>query len=147
MDALPTTDARSTKNKYDPKTTAVTADWIDARRMRVSRIKKPASTILLMEMRTIPAELDGAGMNNGKTPEFWHPYYGEFLNRHRGDWQRFAARHRNGGHFMYGDGHVDWYENSVACTPEGAAGPSKEKNLNFNRADLIWDPLGPSFKD
>ena len=147
MDALPTTDARSTAKKYDPKTTAVTADWIDARRMRVSRIKKPASTILLMEMRTIPAELDGAGMNNGKTPEFWHPYYGELLNRHRGDWQRFAARHRNGGHFRYGDGHVDWYENSVACTPEGAAGPSKEKNVNFNRADLIWDPLGPSYKD
>ena len=147
MDLLPSTDERSTAKKYDPKTTAVTSDWIDARRMRLSQIKKPALTVVLMEMRTTATELDGAGTNNGKTPEFWHPYYGEALNRHRGDWQRFAARHRNGGHFMYGDGHVDWYENSLACTPKGATEPSKQKNMDFNRADLLWDPLGASYKD
>ena len=147
MDALPSTDERSTAKKYDPKTTAVTSDWIDARRMRLSQMKKPALSVVLMEMRTTPEELNGAGTKNGKAPEFWHPYYGEALNRHRGDWQRFSARHRNGGHFLYGDGHVDWYENLVACTPAGGSEPSKEKNVDFNRADLIWDPLGPSYKD
>ena len=147
MDALPSTDERSTAKKYDPKTSAVTADWIDARRMRMSRMKKPSSTAILMEMRSIPEELDGAGMKDGKAPQFWHPYYGELLNRHRGDWQRFGARHRNGGHFVYGDGHVDWYENILACTPKGASEPSKAGSLDFNREDLIWDPLGPSYKD
>ncbi len=147
MDKLPSTDPRSTAKKIDPTTMAVTADWIDARRMRISRMKKPSSTVLLMEMRSIPEELDGAGMKDGKQPEFWHPYYSELLNRHRGDWQRFAARHRNGGHFVYGDGHVDWYENILACTPKGGSEPSKAKNVDFNRDDLAWDPLGPSFKD
>ncbi|MCE9619312.1 MAG: prepilin-type N-terminal cleavage/methylation domain-containing protein [Planctomycetes bacterium] len=144
MDALPSTDERSTAKKYDPKTGATTPEWIDARRMRVSRLKKPSNTVLLMEMRSIPEELDGAGTRDGKTPDLWHPYYGETLNRHRGDWQRFAARHRNGGHILYADGHADWYENTVACTPAGGSEPSKDKTVDFNRADLIWDPLGRS---
>jgi prepilin-type N-terminal cleavage/methylation domain-containing protein/prepilin-type processing-associated H-X9-DG protein len=144
MDALPSTDERSTAKKYDPKTSVTTPDWIDARRIRMSQMKKPAITAVLMELRAIPAELDGAGMRDGKKPEAWHPYYNELLNRHRGDWQRFAARHRDGGHILYGDGHADWYNNSMACTPAGMSEPSKDKNADFNRPDLIWDPLGPS---
>ena len=109
--------------------------------------RQTALTAVMIEMRSVPEELDGAGSVDGKTPKYWHPYYGESLNRHRGDWQRFSARHRNGGHLLMADGHVEWRSNNEACTPSGGTGPSKEKGRDFNKTDLLWDPLGPALMD
>ena len=148
MDAITdTSDLRATKNKLNPATNTIRPEWIDARRMRLSQIKKTAQTPLLLELRSVASELDGAGTVNDKVPQYWHPYYGETLNRHRGEWQRFGARHRNGGHLLMADGHVEWYDNNTACTPKGGSQPSAAKGKDFNRDDLTWDPLGPSYMD
>jgi len=149
MDALPTTDVR--KIKIDPATKKISTEWIDARRMRLTYCKKAGQTAVLLELRSIASELDGAGMKgdgkDAKEPKYWHPYYGETLNRHRGEWQRFSARHRNGGHILMADAHVEWYDNNAACTPIHGNEPSKEKGRDFNRVDLTWDPLGPALMD
>ncbi|MFM7806947.1 MAG: prepilin-type N-terminal cleavage/methylation domain-containing protein [Planctomycetota bacterium] len=142
MDALPSSDPRSLTSKIDPTTKKLSTDWIDARRMRLSMCKQTAITVLMIEMRSVPEELDGAGYVDGKAPKYWHPYYGESLNRHRADWQRLAARHKNGGHVLMADGHVELKNNNEAYTPNGGSGPSKEKGPDFNKPDLLWDPLG-----
>ena len=140
-----TTDLRAKKNKVNPVTNSLRPEWIDARRMRLSQIKQTAQTPLLLELRSFPGELDYAGFDDkGKS---LHPYYDETLNRHRGEWQRFGARHRNGGHLLMADGHVEWYDNNTACTPKGGSQPSAAKGKDFNRDDLTWDPLGPSYMD
>jgi prepilin-type processing-associated H-X9-DG protein len=108
-------------------------------RVRLSEILQPAVTVLMFEMRSVPQELDTAGYANPSD----HPYWGEQLNRHKGDWQRFAARHRFGGHMLFSDGSVRWVLNRYACTT--AEGDFVNDNSrNFNKPDLIWDPLGPT---
>jgi prepilin-type N-terminal cleavage/methylation domain-containing protein/prepilin-type processing-associated H-X9-DG protein len=147
MDALPSGDSRSTANKIDPTTKKLSTDWIDARRMRLTACKQSSITVVMIEMRSVPEELDGLGTNNGRAPKYWFPYYGEQLNRHRGDWQRLAARHRNGGHVLMADGHVEWRDQAQATTPNGQSEPSSAKGVDFNRADLVWDPLGPAVNE
>ncbi len=72
-----------------------------------------------------------------------HPFLGEAPNRHKGDWQRFAAWHRFGGHVLFADGGVRWVLNRYAST--AADGDfSNDSARDFNKADLIWDPLGPT---
>lgn len=144
MDALPSEDPRSLANKIDPTTRKLSGEWLDARRIRLTHCKQPANTVTMIELRSTPDELDGMGTVNGRAPKYWFPFYGEQLNRHRGDWQRLAARHKNGGHVLMADGHVEWRDQAQATTPAGASGPSKDKTLDFNRPDTIWDPLGPA---
>ena len=147
MDALPSGDSRSVANKLDPTTRKLSTDWIDARRMRLTACKQSAITVLMIEMRSVPEELDGLGTSKDRAPKYWFPYYGEQLNRHRGDWQRLAARHRNGGHVLMADGHVEWVDELKATTPNGQSEPSSAKGVDFNRSDLIWDPMGPAVND
>ena len=147
MDALPSEDPRSLANRIDPATKKLGGEWLDARRIRLTHCKQPANTITMIELRSTPDELDGLGTIDGRVPKYWFPYYSEQLNRHRGDWQRLAARHRNGGHVLMADGHVEWRDQLQATTPTGASAPSKDKTLDFNRPDAIWDPLGPARMD
>ncbi|MFZ4721633.1 MAG: DUF1559 domain-containing protein [Phycisphaerales bacterium] len=147
MDALPTTDPRAAANRVDPATRKLSTEWVDARRIRLTHCKQAANTVLMVEMRSTPDELDGLGSVNGRAARYWFPYYGELLNRHRSDWQRLASRHRNGGHVLMADGHVEWRDQVQSTTPVGASAPSKERTLDFNRPDMIWDPLGPALMD
>lgn len=108
-------------------------------RVRLSDIPQPANTVLMFEMRSVPQELDTAGLADPAD----HPFWGEALNRHKGDWQRFAARHRFGGHILSADGSVRWVLNRYAST--AADGDfSNDSSRDFNKPDLIWDPLGPT---
>ena len=116
----------------------VNPEWIDARCIRLSMVPKAAQTPLLMEMRSVYRELDIEGYAITKP----HPFRSELLNRHRGDWQRFSARHRGGGHLLMADGHVEWESNGYVCTPVGSSEPAKSGE--FNKERVIWDPLGPS---
>jgi prepilin-type N-terminal cleavage/methylation domain-containing protein/prepilin-type processing-associated H-X9-DG protein len=147
MDALPSEDPRALVNRLDPVSRKLSDEWIDARRIRLTQCTQAANTVTMMEMRSTPDELDGLGNVDGRAPKYWFPYYAEQLNRHRGDWQRLAARHKNGGHVLMADGHVEWRDQVQAATPKGASAPSKDKTLDFNRPDTIWDPLGPAKMD
>lgn len=105
-------------------------------RVRMPMIREADKTVYMLEMRTMDIEL----RNND-------PHYGRALNRHRSDWKRFAARHFNGGHIAFVDGHVEHVLNEVATTNrQGTRNPS-EPDGDWNTRKLIWDPLGPATDD
>jgi prepilin-type N-terminal cleavage/methylation domain-containing protein/prepilin-type processing-associated H-X9-DG protein len=92
-----------------------------------------SAQIIMLEMRTDPNELPKDD-----------PYYSEELNRHMSDWQRFAARHRGGGHMAFADGHCSRVSNVKATTAaDGTRGTGHESDMN--KDGFIWDPLGPAY--
>ncbi|HMN97595.1 MAG TPA: prepilin-type N-terminal cleavage/methylation domain-containing protein [Phycisphaerales bacterium] len=102
-------------------------------RMPLAQIPKPAVTVVMMELRTVKTELP---------PD--DPFFNEALNRHYGDWQRFAARHRRGGHMAFADGSVRHVDNLFATT-NSVGGRQDGPGFEMNKPDLVWDPLGPAF--
>jgi prepilin-type N-terminal cleavage/methylation domain-containing protein/prepilin-type processing-associated H-X9-DG protein len=107
----------------------------DDYRTPLSRIEDPTNTILMLEMRTTKDELSSND-----------PYYSEDLARHRSDWQRFAARHDNGGAMLFADGHGQSVSNKVATTnSKGSRTPNTTDD--WNKPSLIWNPLGQAVMD
>ncbi|MBX3372987.1 MAG: hypothetical protein KF817_04075 [Phycisphaeraceae bacterium] len=74
-------------------------------RIRLSHIRDSETAILMVEMRTIAGELKRQD-----------PHFGRTLNRHRADWERFAARHVDGGHMLFADGSARHVTNESAIT-------------------------------
>ncbi len=112
-------------------------DFSPKQTMSMSMIPDAEHTILMMEMRSIADELKGND-----------PNYGEALDRHRGDWKRFAARHFNGGHLLFGDGHVGFAENRrVNTNVQGTIDPAQSGGDWNIPGEFIWDPLGPAIND
>lgn len=104
--------------------------------MRLAQISVPSATILMLEMRANQHELPKADPNFDKD-----------LKRHRSDWKRFAARHFNGGHLMFADGHVAHLANIDAITnSQGSTDPNTPSG-DWNHPDRIWDPLGPALDE
>ncbi len=89
----------------------------------------------MLEMRTVKDEL-----------VMTDPYYAEDLARHRSDWQRFAARHEDGGHMLFADGHGQRIDNKTATT-NSAGRRTPNKIDDWNKPNLIWNPLGPAIMD
>lgn len=119
------------------KAQAGIADFAPNQTMSLSMIQDAAHTILMLEMRSVPEELDGSD-----------PNYGESLDRHRGDWKRFAARHFDGGHLLYTDGHVGLHENRrVITNRQGTTDPAQAGGDWNVPGEFIWDPLGPAMND
>ncbi len=92
----------------------------------LSQIQQPAITAVIVEMRSVPQELPSSD-----------PYYGTSLDRAKADWQRFANRHRSGGHISFADGSSRHVANAYATQSDGGTN-------GFNKADLVWNPLGPA---
>ena len=98
-----------------------------------SFISKPSQTIMMLEIRTSKDELPKSD-----------PWYNENLKRHMADWQRFAARHRQGGHMVFADGHTAHRRNDLATTNvQGTRDPDQLEG-DWNKDGFIWDPLGPA---
>lgn len=91
-------------------------------RLWIGSIPRPSQTAVMVEMRTVPEELPAGDPHRGAT-----------LDRAKADWQRFAARHRNGGHIAMADGSARHFENKYVTTPVGG---------NYNKDDIVWNPLG-----
>ncbi len=91
-------------------------------RVCVDGIPRPCSTVFMVEMRTHPDELPAS-----------HPFRSKSLDRAKADWQRFANRHRQGGHIVFGDGHVQHVTQEKAITQTGG---------DYNQDDLVWNPFG-----
>jgi prepilin-type processing-associated H-X9-DG protein len=91
-------------------------------RLWIGSIPRPSQTAVIVEMRSVPEELPPGD-----------PHRNASLDRAKADWQRFAARHRNGGHIAMADGSARHFENKYVTTPVGG---------NYNKADIIWNPLG-----
>jgi prepilin-type N-terminal cleavage/methylation domain-containing protein/prepilin-type processing-associated H-X9-DG protein len=87
---------------------------------------RPASyTVLLTEKRMRPLEVSKADSFIGKN-----------LGRMKGDWQRFASRHQNGGYLLMADGHVEFALNRDVAYP--ATSPNDWNQPNY----YIWNPFG-----
>lgn len=106
------------------------------RLMRFAQIPRSDATVMMVEMRANPKELPASDV-----------HFGRDLKRHRSDWKRFAARHFDGGHIAFVDGHVGWVLNTEATTNSvGSRDPSTPQG-DWNTRKLVWDPLGPALDE
>jgi prepilin-type N-terminal cleavage/methylation domain-containing protein/prepilin-type processing-associated H-X9-DG protein len=103
-------------------------------RLPMARVDKPAKTVLMTEMRSNEAEVPA---NITKVT----PYYQmRDLDRHLGTWDRFAGRHRGGGHILFMDGAVSWFDIQYIVTDDsGSIDPMGMGD--WNKQDVIWNPL------
>jgi prepilin-type processing-associated H-X9-DG protein len=99
---------------------------------KIAQLREASLIPILVEKRMVPGEVPKRGdLNDGVS------YYGTTLARAKADWQRFTARHRNGGFILFADGHVAWFLNRDLSHPLGAY----YKN-DFNLpGKVIWDPF------
>jgi prepilin-type processing-associated H-X9-DG protein len=98
---------------------------------------RPSSLVpIMMEKRTNNTELKEPG--NGLDPATLNSLLGKNLGRMKGNWLRFAGRHRGGGNILYADGHVGWMSLKDANTQ------SAPNNWN-QPGRIIWDPFGRAF--
>ncbi len=105
-------------------------------RIGESQIPETSKTIIMLEMRSI----------NSEVPED-DPFYDDkitHLNRAKANWKRVAARHSNGGHYMYADGHGDRVDYDVATTNKQGTRNPDEPDGDWNNDTLTWNPLGPA---
>jgi prepilin-type processing-associated H-X9-DG protein len=105
----------------------------DPVRMRLASLTNPSATILMLEMRTVKSELRADD-----------PFYNFTLVRARSDWKRLAARHRDGGHVLFADGHVHRVDFKYATTNSAGTRNPDEPEADWNKPDLVWNPRGPA---
>jgi prepilin-type N-terminal cleavage/methylation domain-containing protein/prepilin-type processing-associated H-X9-DG protein len=96
------------------------------RSIGLALLSRPSATAVIVEMRSVAQELPGSS-----------PYYGTSLDRAKADWQRFANRHREGGHIAFADGSSRHVLQAYAVRQDGGTN-------GFNKNDLVWNPLGPA---
>ena len=104
-------------------------------RIREDQIRKPSTTVLMLEIRTIDTEVPGDD-----------PFYETVnrLNRAKANWKRAAARHREGGHYLFSDGHGDRVDFELATTNRQGTRNPKEPGGDWNTDTLVWNPLAPA---
>ena len=100
--------------------------------MKRTQIQKPGVTVLMLEKRTRQDELRADD-----------EFFNEDLKRHRSDWQRFAARHDGGGHVLRCDGSIQYFLNDTITTDSEGV---KAGTADYNRPEIVWDPLGRAFQ-
>jgi len=106
------------------------------RLMRFVQIPRSDATVMMVEMRANPKELPTSDV-----------HFGHDVKRQCADWKRFAARHFDGGHIAFVDGHVGWVLNTEATTNSvGSRDPSTPQG-DWNTRKLVWDPLGPALDE
>ena len=95
---------------------------------------RPSSFIaIMMEKRTNIFELSEPG--NGLDPATRNTLLGKNFSRMKGNWLRFAGRHRGGGNILFADGHVAWMSLKDANT----TGAPNDWN---QPGRIIWNPFG-----
>jgi prepilin-type processing-associated H-X9-DG protein len=111
-------------------------------RLKMANLKAAATTVLMIEKRmhvgevpqALSARYDVAAGTTNRLPT-------RTLGRIKGDFQRFAGRHRKGGYLLFADGHVAYFALSEVLTPSKTN--AETPGGDFNRHDVIWDPFGP----
>ncbi|MEM9913941.1 MAG: prepilin-type N-terminal cleavage/methylation domain-containing protein [Planctomycetota bacterium] len=102
-----------------------------------------SSTVLMIEKRAVRNEIADEKLG-GTDSEF----YSADLNRVKGDFQRFAARHNDGGHLLFADGHVEFTDYLDAITQADGSLDVENRGIlqggvgatRMNREDRIWAP-------
>jgi len=105
-------------------------------RIRMTQISRSDATVLMAEIRTRAQELPPHD-----------PFYGFGLARARTDWKRCAARHRDGCNLLFADGHVNHFPFQYFTTNSLGTRNPEEPGADWNKKDIIWNPLGPALED
>jgi prepilin-type processing-associated H-X9-DG protein len=101
--------------------------------MSHAHISKADRTVLMVELRGRPDELP---VND--------PHYTRNLDRSQCSWKRLAARHFEGGHLLFADGHAEWALNrEVTTNAQGSRDPATPDG-DWNTEKFIFDPQGPA---
>ncbi|MCA9296741.1 MAG: prepilin-type N-terminal cleavage/methylation domain-containing protein [Phycisphaerales bacterium] len=103
-------------------------------RLPMARLDQPARTVLMTEMRANEAEVP-EDINKVTTY-----YQMRNLDRHIGTWDRFAGRHRGGGHILFVDGAVSWFDLHYIVTDDGGMIDPMGSG-DWNKQNVIWNPL------
>lgn len=101
--------------------------------MSHAHIGKADRTVLMVELRGRPQELPPND-----------PHVTRNLDRSQCSWKRLAARHFQGGHLLFADGHAEWALNSeVTTNAQGSRDPATPDG-DWNTEKFIFDPQGPA---
>ena len=66
------------------------------------------------------------------------------LDRSQCSWKRLAARHFEGGHLLFADGHAEWALNrDVTTNAQGSRDPLTPDG-DWNTERFIFEPQGPA---
>jgi prepilin-type processing-associated H-X9-DG protein len=109
--------------------------------LRMSKLRPASAVVVLAEKRMniaeVPLAISAAYDNaTGESDRLLT----RNLNRIKGDWQRFAGRHRQGGYLLFADGHVNWFSMKEVTTP-GQISPTVDLN---QPGRIVWTPTGPA---
>ena len=128
---------------------------------KMSRIRKPAETVLMTEKITYGGEYQDPvvqayiGGSSGRASSSaasaaslgWITSQGYVNNvgQTKADWRRFTTRHRHGGNLLFADGHVSWFGWLDAQFPSSSVGSGYDPiRSDANQPGLlIWSAIGP----
>jgi prepilin-type N-terminal cleavage/methylation domain-containing protein/prepilin-type processing-associated H-X9-DG protein len=105
-------------------------------RLREDQVRNTSKTVMMLEMRSI----------NSEVPED-DPFYDNkitHLARAKANWKRVAAKHNEGGNYLFADGHGDRIDYEVATTNKQGTRDPNQSNGDWNTDTLVWNPLGPA---
>ena len=107
-------------------TYAINSKMNSGKPVKITSLRPAANVVLMAEKRMRPLEIPEADINANKN-----------LGRVKGDWQRFAGRHKKGGYLLFADGHITYYTNKQVSHP------ATEAQNNWNQAnEVVWNPFG-----
>lgn len=98
---------------------------------KISTVPQTSKTVMMVEIRTHQNELKRGSAD---------PHWQRSVNRARTDWQRFAARHADGGHVLRVDGSGAHFRNDYVTTADTDFVTGQANS--FNKSDIIWTPMG-----
>ncbi len=110
----------------------ITWRGLDVEKIRLTDMKKPTATVLMLELRATKRELPSELADD--------PQYNKSLNRAKAMWSRMAARHDAGSNVVYADGHGEKVSLEYANEKASADFVNPERD-GYNKHDLIWSPL------
>ena len=111
-------------------------------RIRVENVLRASSAVAMLEMRTTRNELREINVTDAGR------FFNEDLGRSKANWKRFAARHQEGGHLLFADGHAS--HSKYTDVIDHAEGDPAVRDFvdpsatGYNQKSIIWDPLGPA---
>jgi prepilin-type N-terminal cleavage/methylation domain-containing protein/prepilin-type processing-associated H-X9-DG protein len=107
--------------------------------VKIAQLSPSSETVLLMERRVNPREVTDKMQADYGSPS-GNDLRSRRMARIKAKWDYASARHRNGGYYLFADGHVGWLSANEVLSPPGyTAGAT---NVNFNQpGKVIWDPL------
>ncbi len=107
----------------------------------VEHLPRTSSTVLMVELRSTEMEFPANGAGRYVYPDGAVVHNSN--NRTRGDWQRIARRHAEGGNYAFADGHAAYI--TVAYADLRETDYVVPQRQGRNKADFIWCPY--SFAD